>query len=253
MLLAFAPLFGCVGSHDVGGVDASTSRDASPSEASSPALEKLALCERWATLRCDGEARCCSNPGRDHSACVQALQGSCEQQLHLDEVASNPVAGYDPVAAEGKFDQLGQLIASCDPSLASWELSAGGLRGVFDGTLAQGQSCKPGDVLTADRATLAAAVVACSDAEHVACLPTSLLGDWTCATKQSEGAGCLTDENCASGNYCNNPNQSPLGTCTALLPLMAACTGASQCESSACVKGACVELSAESAYCPSTS
>jgi hypothetical protein len=241
----------CVGSHDVGD-EASTTLDASTSEASSPALEKppLALCERWAMLRCDGEARCCSDAGRDRDACVQALQASCEDQLHLDEVASNPVSGYDGEDAQRKLEQLEQLVASCDPSVARWELSVGGLRGVFAGTLAQGQSCKPGDVLTADRATLAAAVVACSDAEHIACLPATLLGDWTCAPKQPAGAGCLTDENCESGDYCDNPDASPLGTCAATLPLMAACTGASQCESSACVGGVCAELNAQSAYCP---
>ena len=251
-MLALAPLLGCVGAHDVQSVDASAATDTSQPEASSPALEKLALCQRWATLRCNGEAHCCSDPGRDQSACMDALQGSCEQQLHLDEVASNPVSGYDADDAEHKFDELEQLIASCDPSVASWELSPSGLRGVFSGTLAQGQSCKPGDVLTADRATLAAAVVACSDAEHTACLPASVLGDWTCASKQAQGGGCLTDENCASGEYCDNPDQSPLGTCAAALPLMAACTGASQCESSACVGGMCVELTADSAYCPNS-
>lgn len=253
MLIALAPLMACVGAHDVGVADASTAADTAPSEASSPALEKprLALCERWATLQCDGEARCCADPGRDHNACVEALLASCEQQLHLDEVASNPVSGYDADAAERKFDQMEQLVASCDPSVATWELSVSGLRGMFAGTLAQDQSCKPGDVLTADRATLAAAVIACSDAESVACLPMTLLGDWTCASKQAEGASCLTDENCESGNYCANPDQNPLGTCAPTLPLMAACSSASQCQSSACVDGACVELSVESAYCPS--
>jgi hypothetical protein len=251
MLLAFAPLLACVGSHDVGD-DTSSSRDASMPRASSPALEKprIALCERWAMLRCDGEARCCSDAGRDHDACVQALQASCEEQLHLDEVASNPVSGYDADAAERKLEHLEQLVASCDPSVARWELSVDGLRGMFAGTLAQGQSCKPGDVLTADRATLAAAVVACSDVEQVACLPATLLGVWTCAPKQPEGAGCLTDENCASGDFCDNPESSPLGTCAATLPLMAACSGASRCASSACVGGVCVELDAASAYCP---
>jgi hypothetical protein len=245
----------CGSSHPVdGAADASLEPESSHPEASSPALEEHPeLCERWAALQCQGEARCCSDPGRTQDECAQALRTSCEEQLHLDDVADNPLSGYDADDADRKFDELQQLIASCDPSVAHWTLSPSGLRGMLHGTLGAGESCKPGDVLTADRATLATAVVACSDAEHVSCLPASLLGDWTCAPKQTSGESCLTDENCMSGSYCDNPNQGPLGTCAVALPLSAACTTASQCQSTACVDEQCVALDAQSAYCPSGS
>jgi Dickkopf N-terminal cysteine-rich region len=255
MASALLALSACGTSHAVDELPDATMTPASLPEASSPALEKPQplLCERWAALQCQGEARCCSDPSRDQDACVQALQASCEQQLQLDEIAKNPISGYDADDADRKFDALQQLIATCDVSVARWTLSPSGLRGMLHGTLAQGQSCKPADVVTADRATLAAAVVACSDAEHVACLPASLLGEWTCASKQDDGASCLTDENCGSASHCDNPEQNPLGTCAPALPLMAACTSASQCASSACVEQRCVELDVQSAYCPSES
>jgi hypothetical protein len=240
-------LSGCLDSHAVSKiVDAGAGALSSDAPLST---QTTSLCARWAAIQCDGEQRCCDTPSRSLDDCERALHDACEQTLFLDQVAMNPIAGYDAAEADHAFADFAQRAADCDPSVASWMASPTGLRGILRGTLDEGKSCKPVDALNADGATLAAALVGCQNPDRDACLPASLLGDWTCAPKQAAGGSCVTAENCASGNYCDSPSSAALGTCVAALPLMASCESADQCAAGGCVAQKCVEANAQTAYC----
>lgn len=242
----YVPLAACTESHFVIGP---TDNDAAAEVQAAAADAPLGLCARWAELQCRAEDTCCNAAARTSEACRAALTQQCDDDLMLDQIASHASAGFDQAAAEAAFAELSQMIDRCDPSSVRWSLSPAGLRGMFKGTLAQGESCKPAQAIDADRGTQAAALVSCAPTGEIACLPKSLLGDWTCEARQAVGSTCVTDENCEDGSYCNNPGQA-LGHCTLALTLMAACTHDYECMSLSCRDGACAKADAQSVYCP---
>jgi hypothetical protein len=237
----------CAASREVSGAEAGED-SRSTVGLSTDASIHTELCKRWAELQCRAQEQCCDDAERTLSDCPVNLAQQCQAQLGLDTIAKNTVSGFDADAADSAFQQQEELGGHCDLDILNWSLSATGLRGMFKGTLAPGQSCKPTQNL-ADTGTQLAAVVSCDAAAGVACLPESLLGAWTCTAKQGTGAKCLSDENCDEGTFCSNPASAPLGTCTARLQLGAACTDASQCESLHCRAGQCSELDQNGAYC----
>jgi hypothetical protein len=208
-----------------------------------------ALCARAAMIQCAGEAHCCTNRTRTTEACRAAVMMVCSQQLYLDQIAMNPITNFDATATASAFGQLEQKASQCDISIAAWAGSDAGLRGILKGTVAPGASCKPSQNLT-DPPTAGAALASCTNITTTACLPKSLLGDWTCAPKNSAGGACATDNNCVTGTSCSNPTMKFLATCADLLPLGAACTDGSQCSSLFCKSGVCVAASQQVAYCP---
>jgi hypothetical protein len=208
------------------------------------------LCARYASLQCRAEQQCCPNHARSPDTCESAVHASCDESVYLDQVAANPSAGFDRDAAEQLFNLLDQKLHDCDPDAVRWSAGPQGLRNIFKGTIAKDQSCKPAQSLNADRPTLAAALLSCRDPDTTACLPLSLLGDWRCSDKRSDG-NCLTDDNCQDAAYCSNPEQNPFGTCQARLATGESCSDAAQCDSRVCSQGACVEPDVQLAYCPS--
>jgi hypothetical protein len=213
-------------------------------------VQASGLCTRIAAIQCAGEAHCCSAPKRSVTECQSTQRGSCNDQLYLDTLAANPITGFDSASTAVILEELENRSSQCDPSIAAWGLSSQGLRGILKGTLPANASCKPSGVNLMDKPSQAAALASCQDSDHYACLPKSLLGDWTCAPKSAAGGNCVTDDNCQMDMYCNNPNKAPLGRCAQRLQLGAAC-GASttECSSLFCQGGQCVMAGVDVAYC----
>jgi hypothetical protein len=247
---------GCSKSHDVSHhVDPDAGDDTSG--AGSGAGEAVdagasGLCARFAAIQCDGEQRCCSAPTRSVERCQSDLKQSCQQSVYLDQIAMSPQSGFDASAADPAFTEFERRASRCDPSIASWVLTDEGLRGMFRGTLGRDQSCRPAGGATSETGIVAAALSACRHADGLACLPKSLLGDWTCVPKQAAGQSCITDDNCEASGACSNGSQPALGTCVARLALGAACTDGNQCESLYCDGKLCASPDAQAVYCPAS-
>jgi hypothetical protein len=244
---------GCTQSHDVTRAvdpDAGEHLDADRGPQDAPADN--ALCARFAALQCDAEQRCCSSKARSLERCESELVQSCTQSLYFDQIASDPKTALDPEAADRVLRELGERTVDCDPGVLQWLSSDRGLRGIFKGTLRAGESCYPPGGASGNAGVVAAALSSCRQADGLACLPKSLLGDWTCAPKQSTGQSCVTDDNCADNGACNNFSQPALGTCVERLPLGAACTQAAECESLDCEAEVCSEPSVDFVYCISS-
>jgi hypothetical protein len=118
---------------------------------------------------------------------------------------------------------------------------------MWNGTLAANADCKPKSNLT-DSATLGAAVFSCTDFTTTACLAKSALGSWTCAPKNGAGGSCLTEGNCNSGLYCNNPSNM-IGKCAQRIAVGGSCTLPGDCQSLYCKAGKCVPADQQVAYC----
>jgi len=250
----------CTTAHDVANADAAAYEPEDPGGQAGAAARPLeadmqphALCERLARLQCEAEQRCCEAPGRDLETCQTIYRDECEQSVHLDQVAANSRSGFDKSAAEETFARLERELEACSPDIARWSASRLGLRSIFKGTAAEGESCKPEQFLSLDRALQAAALVSCRDPETTACLPISLLGEWTCVPKSAVSANCLTDDNCEEDAFCSNPQQDPLGRCELRAPEGSVCADAAQCATLFCRSGECVRPSVQEAYCPSPS
>jgi hypothetical protein len=209
-----------------------------------------ALCTRLTALQCEAEARCCSAPGRSRDACESARISGCENDVHLDAIAANPVAGFDAAAADEVFAELSRRLSSCDPEVVRWSGSQTGLRTLFKGSVAAGQSCKPAQLVNAQEADQAAALLSCKDAEHTACMPKSLLGEWTCSAKSTQGGSCLTADNCDADSYCTASAQAVFGTCAPRLSNGESCSDAAQCQSFSCGAGTCQAPDVQRAFCP---
>ena len=209
------------------------------------------ICMRLSTSQCQAEQRCCSMPGRTLEACMAARLEDCEQSAHLDSVAMNPISGFDATATQPIFAELEDKLEACDPSVVGWSPSPAGLRSLFKGSVASGQSCKPQQLLNADESQQTAALLSCLDPQQSACMPASLLGEWTCSPKSALGSSCLTDDNCAIDAYCNTPAEAFFGTCSERQALGAACSGVNQCQSFNCSAGICKAPDPQAAFCPS--
>lgn len=210
-------------------------------------LQAGALCARLATINCAAELHCCINPGRSVESCRATLMTSCGE-THLDVISQNPITGFDRDLTERAFGQLEQKAAACDPTVATWAESVDGLRGIFKGTKAPNTSCKPAQNFM-DPVVAGAALTSCTGAATTACLPRSLLGDWTCAPKNPGGATCVTDMNCQSGLFCSNASMTALGRCAQRAAVGANCMDATQCASLYCRSGKCVAATVQNAYC----
>ena len=253
-LAVLAALTSCGQTHDV------TELGPQPKAAGEPARvgatnatstgPRSALCDRLAQLQCDAEAHCCEQPGRTLPDCKTARRDDCAQNVQLDAVAADPVAGYDANAAEGIFGELQRRLTACDPEVVRWSAGAEGLRGLFKGSVEPGQSCKPSQLLNASMSQQAAALLSCRDAVQHACMPASLLGEWTCTPKSANGGSCLTDDNCAADSYCATPAQAVFGSCGPRLAQGEACSSATQCQSFACISGSCQAPDVQHAFCP---
>jgi hypothetical protein len=179
--------------------------------------------------------------------CQAALKLECDNNLYLDQVAAAPSSAFAADAAISWFELYQQKLDACEPTVDRWSSGAEGLRSVFKGTLEEHQSCRPS--LGSDRATLITALLSCSDPATFGCMPSSLLGEWTCTAKSTDG-DCLTDNNCQDSAHCNNPTQEPFGTCELRRAVGAECEIAADCDSLFCVEGRCVEADVERVYCP---
>lgn len=208
------------------------------------------LCARIATIQCAAQAHCCFAPARDVEACEAELRNSCAQELFLDEIAANPITGFDADATAAILTEFEERSARCDIEIGAWGVSSAGLRGMLKGTLAPNASCKPAGVsAVTEKAAQAAALASCADIDQYACLPMSILGDWTCAAKSGNGGSCITDDNCQPDMYCSNPSMAPLGKCAQRLALGASCANGNECSSLYCKAGQCVAAEQQVVFC----
>jgi hypothetical protein len=100
-----------------------------------------------------------------------------------------------------------------------------------------------------DKPSQAASLAACKNSDSHACLPKSLLGDWTCAGKNAAGGNCVTLDNCQTGLTCKNPQMNPLGKCAERVALGASCITGDDCQSLFCKSGSCVAAEQQLAFC----
>ncbi|MET0387651.1 MAG: hypothetical protein ABW321_16900 [Polyangiales bacterium] len=206
------------------------------------------LCARIAAIQCAGEAHCCSMPGSTVERCTSELTSACRDTLYLDTIASNPVTGFDRNATRTFLDELERRSEACDPEVGAWFISPQGLRGILKGTIGPGASCKPPGADLSNRPVMAAALGSCQQSETHACLPGSLLGNWTCEPKGGAGSNCATDDNCLAGLFCEDAD--PLGRCAQRRQVGAECTeGLTECSSLYCSNERCVPPDAEVAFC----
>jgi hypothetical protein len=216
------------------------------------AVEPGELCERLATLQCEGETKCCEAPGRTYDSCKQAMFDGCSKRLRLDDIAMREEVGFDAEAARAAFEGFEKLAEKCDPTIAEWGSSLEGLPSMLKGTVAPDGNCAPRGALS-NVAVFGAALSSCKNPETHACQPrdTQLSGmpDWTCDERSKDGGECFTDANCADGLFCDNPDRQVGASCKPRKAVGEACLQASACESLACKAGKCAEVSVEAAYC----
>lgn len=208
------------------------------------------LCARLATIQCAAEAHCCLSPTRGVEGCETEVRNVCAQELFLDQIAANPVTGFDAAATASALTELEARSARCDLGIAAWSLSSAGIRGILKGTFEPGESCKPpGTSAVTEKPAQAAALASCKFSDDYACLPKSLLGDWTCAAKSGVDENCVTDDNCQPDMYCRNPNMAPLGKCAQRLAIGQTCVNGNECSSLYCKAGSCVPVDQQVAFC----
>jgi hypothetical protein len=239
---------GGVGGDNSGGMGALPPFDAGtdPARNRVPAGQ---VCDRLATVQCAAEIACCGNPGRSFDQCKQIQRDGCTSEAHLDEVSLNPVANYSIDRAEAAFSQFEQMAARCDTSVAQWATTSQGLRGIVQGTVDRGGSCKPPTGQTTNPPVAAAYLASCRDGDNTACRPINLT-QWTCEGRGQVGAPCFTDLNCVEGVYCDNPELRPVGaTCKPRKPDQSGCAAANECMSLLCKGGVCVPPSVGAVYC----
>lgn len=208
-----------------------------------------AICIRLAQIQCAGEAFCCDKPGRDPKACETAQLDICAKEGFLDAISMNPITGFDATIAAAAFEKFEMLASTCDPAIASFALSADGLRGILQGTVAPGGKCDQPAFNTVPYVA-AAALASCSSGATTACLPKSALRDWTCAPRSASGGDCFTDLNCQDGDYCPNAKlEFGKAKCAPRKAEGMPCAAGNECTSLSCKGGACVKANAQTAYC----
>jgi hypothetical protein len=250
-LLLFA--FGCADDAKPAS-DAGTERPAfdAGKAADRNAAEPGELCERLATIQCAGEAHCCSDPGRTFSECKTAMKTGCSDQLHLDEIAMQSVAGFDADAARAAFDDFEALARKCDTSIATWGTSTEGLRSILRGTLGAGENCAPKGAIN-DPVIGGAALASCADLAERACQPRSTQKDgkldWTCDARSDVDELCFSDANCKDGLYCANPTNRIGAKCRPLKANGMPCNTPHECESLICKGTECKPVDRDAAYC----
>ena len=209
-------------------------------------VSALQLCTRLAAINCAGEAYCCETRTRTVEMCQVELTNMCQNDLLLDQIALNPIAGFDLAAAERAYSELERKASACDPSVAAWASSHEGLRGILHGTFAPNSDCSPPQ---GDTATLAASLVACAEPQSYACAFASPLAAWTCLPKVGAGGTCNTDNNCSGPLFCAIAALATTGVCTERKAVGADCAGPTECVSLFCKSAKCVEANPQAAYC----
>ncbi len=210
------------------------------------------ICERLATLQCAGEQHCCSDPGREFDACKSSAKEGCTENFHLDEIATDPITGFDEAGASAAFEELELRASTCDPQAAQWAVSTAGFITAFKGTRAEGQACTPtqpasvGQLFDPTSTDQLAALASCQDGANVVCMPA--LGQWTCTRRAEVNGACIFDGNCKDGLYCADSGFL-MDACETRKTDGDDCTAANQCKSFICKGGKCAAPTAENAYC----
>jgi hypothetical protein len=185
------------------------------------------------------------HPGRSFDQCKQVQLNGCVNDVYLDAITANSITAYSIDQAEAAFTTFEQMAARCDPTVATW--AAGAMRGIMQGTINPGGSCKPPSTL--DRPVVAAHLAACREGNTTACRPVNL-SQWTCESRAQVGGPCFTDLNCVDGLYCDNPQLRPTGaTCKQRKADQSGCAAGNECMSLLCKGGVCVPATVGAAYC----
>ena len=210
------------------------------------------ICERLATIQCAGEQHCCPSPGRSFDACKSSLMSACTSEFAFDEIAANPVTGFNPAGAAAAFSELENRAERCDPTVAQWAVSGAGFLTAFDGTVPEGGACTPpgnstiGMLFSRGDPEQIAALASCQNSATTVCLPA--VGVWTCTARAGEGGSCVFDGNCQDNFYCADSGFLS-DACTQRNPTGTACTAANECQTFICKGGSCADATAANACC----
>lgn len=210
------------------------------------------LCDRMTTLQCAAEQHCCTTVNRTFATCKEKLMKVCEDN-DLDGVARNMVSGFSPTHTAAAFEKMEQLSAACDPAGIAWAVQVDGLRGIMQGTVAPGGTCKPMGLPS--NANYGGALASCTQIATHACLftgdgPLAAPTSATCAPRGAAGATCFMGVNCQDGLYCANPMKKySSGKCTVPAAVGATCTADDECASLMCRGAVCVVPTSQNTYC----
>jgi hypothetical protein len=207
-----------------------------------------AVCDRLAIIQCAGERYCCDDPGRSFEQCHLAQVSACRDEAHLDQITLNSITGYSVSHAETAFSEFERRASECDPSIAEWAASTGGMRSITQGTRSIGSDCSLS--VFGSEAANGAQLVSCANPAQAACLVESSLYAASCVMRGQAGTKCFTDLNCVDGFFCNNPNLATSGdTCQTRKSNGASCSAQNECQSLTCRGGTCMEPTVQTAYC----
>lgn len=239
------------GSSGKGGSTAGTTAAGQGGDSGSNDVMPGTICARVATILCEGEAKCCTDPGREVSACKTSVMKTCSNTYMLDTIAADDRVGFDADGASMAVAMLDARAKKCDPSVAAWAGSSEGFSLSLNGTLGEGEDCEPkGGADNASVAELLTSLASCKLSDKLACMPGAM--GWKCAARSAAGGKCGTDANCNDGLYCDNPSGEldGNGTCMTRKAAAAACTDNSQCASFVCASGKCAASDdVQAAYC----
>ncbi len=219
------------------------------SDADRNRVEPGRVCERLSTIQCAGEAYCCDNPGRDLATCKQIMFEGCTRELMLDAVSLDPVVDYDLDRAEDAFTEYERMTSECNTSVADWAISLDGMRSIIKGSKEPEEDCSPDALVPTDEDN-AAGLASCKYPETHACLPVAALV-WRCKPLSDAGGDCITDVNCKSELYCDNPSltYNRDATCKVRKPVGEACDLPNECETLMCKRGSCVPADKQAVFC----
>lgn len=208
------------------------------------------ICDRLSTIQCAGEQQCCDNPAHDFEECKGEMHKICKDEIRIDVITADPSTGFDPTFAEQAFTEFENRVSQCDPNVIAWGTSFDGLRGIVKGTVDRSLPCTPSGQLgeTLEEAG-AIALASCKDPQNTACSHPAILL-WTCSPRSDVGGGCITDNNCIDGLYCENPDLLLLGaTCRERKAVGANCDLPNECASLICKNGTCATIDQQNVYC----
>jgi hypothetical protein len=205
-------------------------------------------CDRLSTIQCAAEIFCCP-AAPTLELCRQAKAGACNLGGYFDDLAGDPLVGYDIDRAEAAFSEFEKRASACDPTIVSWSISDPGFRGVARGTLPPGANCAPASPNDAGSVGKYIAFLgSCADPEKMGCFGSPEEQTWTCTPRSTLGGRCLTELNCVDGLHCEYG--LPEGRCVERKANGIPCGSMLECQSLHCdVSGRCAAPTVADIYC----
>lgn len=250
--VALVALAGCSvvfdGSEHTGGTPDSGPPDAG-SDAGPTSIAARDLCSEISEILCESAVRCC---GAERTRCA-GMEESCidacvldylpECTADIEPLVTDPVAGYDPIAAGAVVDALREYGAEC--SVDAIRPLVVDLLEVPPGTLPAGdRGCDP----RAGEEFNVLAALYCEPGLECLSENGMFAGMWMCGRPRPSGQPCVTYLECEEGLGCAG------GRCGSLRSAGEPCRLGGDCISGLCVQTGlftygCADVGAEDFYC----